>query len=286
MSRRLIFVVFSLLVFLPLPAVAKAPVKVRIAPFAINGAGDYLGPGLASMLTSRLGVSGDIQVVAGRDGDAADYDLKGSVTAIGKSFSLDVRLLPLHEPLVAKGFFATAQDEEEILGAVDKLSGKIRGVLTGEKPPAAPSAEAVKSTPAKMNAVNIHPERSFITSVPSAPVAAVAPPTGVAPGSGATASLPSVIPAVGAKIVGVKRFDKSGNIKFGAAAMAMGDLDGDGESEVVFASPKQVRVYRMKRRDLAEVAVFDLPARSRMHFVDVADLDGDGRGEILVSCND
>ncbi len=271
--------IFVVVAFTTSPVAARGPVRVKISPFAVHGAGEYLGPGLASMIASRLGVTGGIRVV--EKTAAADYLLNGSVTAIGKSYSLDLSLEPVAAGAVARGFFATAAGEDGLMAAVDDLSARVRSALSGSGALKAKTT-VVKSGVKEKSLRNVHPERPFIN--PSATVPVAAAPVPVAGSVGA--SVPALRVPVRKKIMGVKRFDKSGNISFGAAAMAMGDVDGDGEAEFVFATPRTVRVYRLKGRDFLLLATVDLPARTRMHFIDAADLDGDGRAEILVSGND
>ncbi len=271
--RRIHTVIASLLLvaLLCLPALARgADTAVTVPPFAVHGAPEYLGSGLASMVASRLGVAGGIRVVD----SGADYTVRGSITGIGGRFSIDVRLEPVKGG-AARSFFAAAGSEADILTAVDDLSARLREAISGAagaQKAAVPAAGKRKADRSAADIRNQHPEKDFIAA---APVPAPLPSAAAAPA-----------PAAAGKIVAPKRFDKTANIKFAASAMTMGDVDGDGEDEVIFASPAELRVYRLAGRDLKQVADFRLPARIRMHFIDTLDLDNDGRAEILVSGND
>jgi hypothetical protein len=60
-----------------------------------------------------------------------------------------------------------------------------------------------------------------------------------------------------------------------ATRVAIGDLDGDGQAELVFADAARLWVVDRAGRELASV-----PAPGAIHVLAVADLDGDGRAEI------
>ena len=70
-------------------------------------------------------------------------------------------------------------------------------------------------------------------------------------------------------------------------AMAVGDIDGDGEQEILVLAGRDLRLFKVvntKKEDgIVQVAETKLPQSMVSHAVNLADLDGDGREEIYIS---
>lgn len=67
-------------------------------------------------------------------------------------------------------------------------------------------------------------------------------------------------------------------------AIALGDVDGDGRPEVIGITDRQVIVYRWSGRDLTPIATGDLlPVFTTYLSVDAADLNGNGKDEIVLT---
>jgi len=85
------------------------------------------------------------------------------------------------------------------------------------------------------------------------------------------------------------RFDSVGSPFIGASGAAIGDLDHDGSSEIVFTTYSTSRdVSRLVILDAAGNALHIVPIQGRgsMAVPTLADVDGDGKIEILVSLKD
>ncbi|NOX25009.1 MAG: VCBS repeat-containing protein, partial [Deltaproteobacteria bacterium] len=78
----------------------------------------------------------------------------------------------------------------------------------------------------------------------------------------------------------------SQNFRLGLTAMAVGDVDGDGQVEFVLAAKHEIRVYRGHGRRLQKIAQMSTPIRYAIHAVTMADLNHNGRMEIYVSAAD
>jgi len=67
--------------------------------------------------------------------------------------------------------------------------------------------------------------------------------------------------------------------------LSIGDVDGDGQNELVLIEPYKLSVYRDTGEGLKLVAEFEKPSTYNFLNVNLADLDGDGRAEIAVSAS-
>jgi hypothetical protein len=67
--------------------------------------------------------------------------------------------------------------------------------------------------------------------------------------------------------------------------VAIGDVDGDGQNELVLMEPHKLSVYRDTGEGLKMVAEFEKPSTYNFLNVNLSDLDGDGKAEIAVSAS-
>lgn len=294
-----LLLVFALL----LPAGAHAageakPARVAVLPFTVNASGqmDYLVKGIRVMLGSRLTAGDGVLLVEPADVDkalseaapkgrqddyfalarrlGADYLISGSLTAMGGGASLDATVF------AAKGgqpqrFFATAAKENDVIPAVDELARDIGAKVLGQKvanPAApAPAGNVAPAMPAAEQSpyTTAHPDKLLLGTVPG---------QGMPYYQGSPFIRPESIASSG--------FTKSQNLSFGLRAMAVGDVDGDGQLEVVMAEANKVHIYRRDQNRLVQVGEASTPARYVIHYISVADVNKNGRAEIYVSAAD
>ncbi|MDR2725253.1 MAG: FG-GAP-like repeat-containing protein [Candidatus Adiutrix sp.] len=81
-------------------------------------------------------------------------------------------------------------------------------------------------------------------------------------------------------------FWRSAYINENLVGLSVADIDRDGQNEVVYASEKNVWVTRYSGNTLTQLAKYSVPATQRIASVDVFDVDGDGRLEVICSAQD
>ena len=302
-----IFIFFAAGVFLVPWALAQAPkapqalpegrglLKVALLPLTIHSDEnlEYLKEGMYAMFSSRVDLEGRISVLergavkkaltevpgeidsetARKVGETlgADFVVFGSLTKLGNSASVDLKVLEVKGEKPASSVYVQANKLEEIISQVDVLARKVDEKILGYS-----LAPAVAEKP---------PE-------PSRQAAVVPPPVFMPPAPAAQPSQPSSLPPVFGPPAGVRSakgfaagdFSQSQAFPYYVKGMAMGDLDGDGKNEVVFIDDKNLYIYRWEttgfrllKRITGKNAIDEFLA------VDVADINKDGKAEVFVS---
>ncbi len=257
---------------------------VAFLPFTVNASKDmsYLRDGLGEMLASRLAAEAGVVAVDKKTVDAAvgaggkvdpnqvaalagkmgaDYLLYGSVTSLGGGMSFDARVYSAATKS-SETFYATAAKEGEMMTAIDNLAWSVLEKTFGKKRPGGGAAPAAAVAGAESGALQTaHPDRTFRATA----------------GLGNSSLLWSE---------GSSQFFKTRNVPLSLEAMAIGDLFGDGALEVVMADREKVVVYKLNEGRLVEFAQIKPLARYKIHAVNVADLNGNGKAEIYISAAD
>jgi TolB-like protein len=266
-----------------LAAAEKA--KMAFAPFVINSPKDmsYLQAGLREMLVSRLSAEAGVVTVDKAKVDSAikaagpltadnaanlakkmgaDYLMYGSVTAFGGGMSFDAKVYSAAENK-SLTFYATAPSESEVMSAIDSLSWDVAAEVFDKPRPAKYAAVRANAPAAEVNPYETaHPDRGYRRN------------GGYYGG------------AASKWIDGGQRFVKTQNLDLSLASIAVGDVDGDGKMDVVMADKQTVKVFHLNNNRLNEFASTKLYARYKIHAVNVADLNNNGKAEIYISAAD
>jgi TolB-like protein len=294
----LLFICCSLILITSNAAAENNPAKtVAVLPFEMHAPSSmaYLQDGLRDMLASRLSANGGAKILEHSKVDAllvepgkvlqqkeavemarqlgVDYVVTGSLTSLGGSMSLDAKVFS-QEEVAPLSFYASATEEKEVIGAINQLSWDIAAKVFGAEPPvvAKQSTTAQPAPAAEDDAMAAfkteHPEKIIKKQT-----------TGQATGMAS----PIIMAQPGGTMQG---FAKTQNLQISLRGMDVGDVDGDGQLDVVLAGISNVYVYHLQNNRLVEFGSLEMPARSRVHSVNLADLDANGKAEIYISAND
>lgn len=294
-GRAVLCAVLLLFCALSSPFPASAAVyshRIAIAPFAslvkedIGATVSVLPRLLASRLMALAGADVVVLPTSGKASEAAAKEakvpllLQGTVAKLGKGYSVDTTVTDIETGKAVGAFFVVAATEDDIIAQMGVLSGEIAEKLFGVQGAfrtIAPSTAVI--VPVPVSSIGTAP----VVSAPApAPVASVP-----APAPAAAASLPLPVPATFAEgwtpssLKRVGQSDKIVDELYGVTALESG---ADGEEEVVAWGSHVLYFYRVKG---TQVLPFSRITKERnYHFLNVeaADVDGDGRKELLATC--
>jgi len=283
------------------PAAAD-PKTIALLPFKINSAQDlsFLKAGIFDMLTSRLSkegrvtvlgreqVEGAVQAVAasGVINEAAarrigtrlnaDFVLFGSLTVLGENVSIDAKMVDMSGGRPTMTFFDQSQDLGAVITKInliaadinDEIFGQPKVPATAKTTAAATAAPAAKPPPPKKSSIHDHPEKvlqqdGFITQDSEGPEI-----LGVNRG-----------PARGSQT----RFWKSASFRHLINGVALGDVDGDGQIEIMTITPHELLIYRAERGTLRKIAELKQGNNKVLIGIDAADINENGFDEIFVT---
>ncbi len=288
-------VALLVLTVLPAPPAAMSadyPRRVAVAPFVNLTGQDEIKQVVAilpRLLSTRLMALAGTETLLLPPGEKAFAEtakeakfpllMEGTVSKLGKGYSIDTTVTDLSTGKPAGAFFASAATEDEIIPQVGVLAADVTEKLFGVKtarPQTAPAPAPAAASPPSQTAAAAPPVPApgpgaavSQTPAPTLPAAAPAP----QPASPADGWSPSLIKKV-------SQSDKIADELFGVVA---GDTDEAGNGEVIAYGATTIYVYRVKGN---EIAPYTRVTRPRLHHflnVDAVDLDGDGKKEILVT---
>jgi len=274
-------------------AAPPAAKTVAVLPFEMHAPSSlaYLQDGLRDMLASRLAANGGAKILESSTIDgllkepgtelqqkeavelarqlAVDYVVTGSLTSLGGSMSLDAKVFS-QDDLPPLTFYTTAPQENEVIGAINLLSWDIAEKVFGAKRPAyTKPAMVVQPAPGAEDDA-----AAFKTEHPDKILMSQTSVSGTGKGS------PLIMAGTTA---GTQGFTKTQNLNFAHTDMDVGDVDGDGQFDVVMADASNIYVYHLQNNRLVEFGSVEMEARAKVHAVSLGDLDGNGRAEIYIS---
>jgi hypothetical protein len=274
----------------PVPASAAGySRRIAIAPFAsltteeIGATVSALPRLLASRLMALAGADVVLLPAGGKAPEEAAKEakvpllLQGTVSKLGKGYSIDTTVTDLETGKPAGAFFAVAATEDDIIAQLGVLSGEISeklfGVQGAIRATAPPAPVAASPAPVMVPAAAGIPAvgGGTVSAAPTSPsVAAQVPPPAITPDAGWTSS----------SIKKVGQSDKIADEIYGVVA---GDVDADGNGEVVTWGRNTIYVYRVKGNEILPYTRISRGIQNHFLNVETIDLDGDGKKDLVVT---
>ncbi|MBI9088532.1 MAG: VCBS repeat-containing protein [Desulfobacterium sp.] len=257
---------------------------VAIFPFEVLAQEDvaFLGKGLTRMVCSRVGDTDRIQVQCRRKPfkdysieinpevlktlntteafSGVDYIVKGSLTVMGATVSTDAELIDLNTGRVVCYFHESGSSQSDIVRHAAVISEKVKAVVQGGPVPASqPETFGLKGVSLPQNDV----QKDAVT-LPSKNLS----------------QPPIATPVAMDEVFRSRTF----NTRF--SGLASGDVDGDGRADLVFMEEHAISLFSLKGGTLVKKGAFKGKRYNAFKAVDVADVNGNGKAEIFVTCVD
>lgn len=271
-------------------AAAEYPRKVAIASFTVLTSQEDLqkiAPILPRLLSSRLMALSGAEVLLLPSGETSPREaavkagypllLTGSVAKLGAGYSIDLTVNEIAGGKTAGAFFVAAETVDAIIPRLGDLAVDVVEKMFGVKAarPQAPAPFVQVPPPlvpaAPQQVVSVPP-------IPAAPGQAASAPVAAAPPSPAPAAAQeNWVPS------SLKKAGESGRIADELHGVVAGDVDEEGNGQVVAYGKKGIYLYDVKGTELLPHARITEGLPDHLFNVEAVDLDGDGKKEILVT---
>jgi hypothetical protein len=268
----------------PVPASAAGySRRIAIAPFAsltkeeIGATVSVLPRLLASRLMALAGADVVLLPAGGKAPEEQAREakvpllLQGTVSKLGKGYSVDTTVTDLETGKTAGAFFAVAATEDDIIAQLGVLSGEIAEKLFGVQ-------GAIRIVPSPAPA----PPPAVSTATP-APAASPLPQSSSPPPVAIPAPAERGVPEEKWVPSSIKRISRSDKIPDDLHGITAGDTDAEGNGEVLAFGRRILYVYRVKGKELLPYTRITRGLPGHILNMEAVDLDGDGKKEILVS---
>jgi TolB-like protein len=261
--------------------------KVLILPFNIHSEKDlsFLQRGIEEMLSTRLAFENKVMIIgkaeagiaAGKTDEktalaagektGADYVLFGSLTVFGESISTDAKFYDVQKKnqLVVINEFGSSQGD--VIYHINVFAAKINETVFGRK-------TVSSQAPAKQNAQQQPSGGEQGTDSRKNPEEMWSKQSGIKMASDEAFS-GSAEPA--AVLWKSKKFETK------LKGVAVGDVDGDGKIETVFADDRNIFIYRQTAGKFEKIKEIAGKTYEFYKGIDVADINGNKKAEIFVT---
>ena len=244
--------------------------RVLILPFKIHSQENfnYLQEGIHDMLSSRLAHEDKVAFISEEKVQnaiknqglpqteraaitlgknlAADYVVLGSLTILGDNISTDGKLIDIRKGKSVVNFNRLGTNSSEIIKHVDQFAAKI-------------NQKVFNIT----TSAHQHPEKLMSQKAPENETSAIK-------------KAPAIQMALGERWLS-QRF----NLEI--RDLALGDVDGDGQTEIVIMERHGLKIFRFGDDRLVKIGELEEKSYNTFLNLGIADINGNGRSEIYVT---
>jgi TolB-like protein len=266
-----------------------------VLPFEIHAQEDltFIREGILDMLTSRLAHEEQVvpipedevraaidarglpetrkEAIALGEALGADFVVMGSLTVLGESISTDAKLIDVKQAKTPLNFNRLGASSGEVINHVDIFAAEIKEKVFHLLPAAAAAPSVAK--PAPVSDARQHPEKLIEQATPEAQE--TKPPTPLA-------ASPPAVGALTAKIEIGQRW-LSQRFKTDIRDIAVGDVDGDGQSEIIVMERHIIQVYRFADDRLEKIGEHKEKSYNVFLNVGITDANANGIPEIYIT---
>ncbi len=265
-----ILCVLSCCFFISGAAWAAQGEKVIFYPTDVSDAGElaYLADSVRLMFASRLANIAGVQPVNEKEqpGSAKScYRVQSVLVSTDKGTTVSA-LVYSPGSAASVQFQATSPEGEHIMQLLDELVAEIGEVVFDVKKEVIHQEKPMKKKVAT-DFYTPHPDRQIKENS----------------GFGLSIDQDEFVAQMAVEVENSERY-KGEVYSYQTRAMSAGDLDGDAMDEILLATNDKIYVYQLRNQRIYPLAAIPLPAKLKVHGLNVADLNHNGTMEIYLSC--
>ncbi len=279
-----------------------AAVNVAILPFKVHSDEDitYLKDGVLDMLSSRIGIDGKIfvieqskvkEAIEGIEGELdwekiqsigyrldSDFIITGSLSKIGNSVSIDGKIINTEKEKPPIRFSIECREIDEVISKIVLLAQDLRKKIMASQ------EKATTELPLfSVDKTEFPQEEKIFPGEPAGRLsfekAELEPKSPVSQSKQETVSQKVKIETGKISL----NYWRSQKISENIRGLAVGEVDGDGNQEIVLITNKKVLIFRKVGEKLKKLVEYKEKGSVSFLRVDLADINGNGVNEIFVT---